>query len=262
MTVGEELKRPAPPSLRTLATSRRVNALFRAMSADLLLREQFVTDPAQILSEYVDGNRISPQKASVVNQLIYSVASDAEALRWLRGYVMAHRDTPVPRDRFMVDLGRAVTERKSVHVVLALLRFSLEREDIAAVVDGDLVPIVSDCGLFRDERESGTETSTGTQFGTQTSGTHMSTGAVISGTETSTGTQFGTETSGTHMSTGAVISGTETSTGTQFGTEVSGTQVSTVVSLFGGHYVPALEALVEYSVRLRDRGVLESVGNQ
>jgi hypothetical protein len=286
--VGEEHQRPAPPSLRTVGIGRRVDALFRAMSADLLLREQFVTDPAQILSEYVGGSRLSPQQASVVNQLIHSVASDREVLAWLRDYVAAHRDTPVSRDRFMVDLGRAVAQRKSTHVVLALLRFALEGEDLSAAVDEALVPIVNDCGLFADERSSGTETSTGTAFGTEKSGTHISTAPVVSGTETSTGTAFGTgqsgthistapvvsgtetstgtafgtEQSGTHMSTGAVISGTETSTGTQFGTQVSGTQVSTAVSLFAGHYVPALEALVEYSVRLRDRGVLESVGGQ
>ncbi|MFD9358998.1 hypothetical protein [Streptomyces sp. NPDC060031] len=210
MTVGEEHKRPAPPSLRTVGIGRRVHALFRAMSADPLLREQFVTDPAQILCEYVGGHRLSPQRASVVNQLVYSVASDPEALRWLRSYAMAHRDSPVSRDRFMADLGRAVAEKKSVHVVLALLRFSLEGEDFSAAVDESLVPIINDCGLFHDERASGTEMSTGTQFGT----------------------------------------------------EVSGTQVSTTLSVFAGHYVPALEALVEYSVRLRDRGVLESVGGQ
>ncbi|MGW6978362.1 hypothetical protein ACWGE1_02750 [Streptomyces sp. NPDC054932] len=230
------------------------------MSADLLLREQFVTDPAQLLSEYVGGSRLSPQQASVVNQLIHSVASDREALAWLRDYVVDHRDTPVSRDRFMVELGRAVAERKSVHVVLALLRFAVEGEDLSVAVDEALVPILNDCGLFGDELASGTETSTGTAFGTEKSGTHVSTGPVVSGTETSTGTAFGTEKSGTHVSTGPVVSGTETSTGTQFGTEVSGTQVSTVVSLFAGHYVPALEALVEYSVRLRDRGLLESVG--
>ncbi|MEV6582299.1 hypothetical protein AB0M92_29495 [Streptomyces sp. NPDC051582] len=232
------------------------------MSADLLLREQFVTDPAQILSEYVGGSRLSPQEASVFNQLIYSVASDAEVLAWLRGYVVERRDTPVSRDRFVVDLGRAVAERKSAHVVIALLRFALEGKDLSGAVDEALVQIVDDCGIFGGERASGTETSTGTAFGTEKSGTHISTGPLASGTETSTGTAFGTEKSGTHISTRPLASGTETSTGTQFGTQVSGTQVSSAVSLFDGHYVPALEALVEYSVRLRDRGVLESVGGQ
>ncbi|MFJ5779049.1 hypothetical protein, partial [Streptomyces sp. NPDC093094] len=225
--VGEENQRPAPPSLRTVGIGRRVDALFRAMSADLLLREQFVTDPAQILSEYVGGSRLSPQQASVVNQLIHSVASDTEVLAWLRDYVVEHRDTPVSRDRFMVDLGRAVAERKSVPAVLALLRFALEGEDLAAAVDEALVPIVNDCGLFGDERASGTEISTGTAFGTEQSGTHISTGPLVSGTETSTGTAFGTEQSGTHISTGPVVSGTETSTGTAFGTEQSGTHIST-----------------------------------
>ncbi|GAP52502.1 uncharacterized protein SAZU_7379, partial [Streptomyces azureus] len=164
-----------PTPLRTAAISRRVNALFRAMATDLLLREQFVTDPAQILSEYVDGQQISPQRSSALNQLIYAVAVDTDVLRWLRSYVLTNQETPVSRDRFMVEFGRAVTENRSLPVVLALLRFSLEKEDIAAV-DESLVYILNNCGMFHEEQLSGTEMSTGTQFGTETSGTHMSTG--------------------------------------------------------------------------------------
>ncbi|WP_201785097.1 hypothetical protein, partial [Streptomyces azureus] len=145
------------------------------MATDLLLREQFVTDPAQILSEYVDGQQISPQRSSALNQLIYAVAVDTDVLRWLRSYVLTNQETPVSRDRFMVEFGRAVTENRSLPVVLALLRFSLEKEDIAAV-DESLVYILNNCGMFHEEQLSGTEMSTGTQFGTETSGTHMSTG--------------------------------------------------------------------------------------
>ncbi|MFJ7157402.1 hypothetical protein ACIQUQ_20945 [Streptomyces sp. NPDC101118] len=231
MGVDADLDRTDP--LRTAAVARRVNALFRAMSTDFLLREQFVTDPAQILAEYVDGGRLPAPRASALNQLVYAVAASPEVLRWLRDYALAHRETPVPHTRFLTDFGRAVTERQAVQVVLALLRLSLEGEGLG-VADGSLVQIVNESGLFEDEPLSGTEMSTGTQFGTEQSGTHMSTG-------------------------GALVSGTEMSTGTQFGTEVSGTQVSTGPRLFSGQVVPVVDALTEYAGRLRDRGLLDSV---
>jgi len=44
-----------PSPIARAAVLRRFDALFRAMSQDFLLREQFVTDPAQIASEYVYG---------------------------------------------------------------------------------------------------------------------------------------------------------------------------------------------------------------
>jgi hypothetical protein len=39
---------PAYSELRKAATAKRVDALFHAMATDVLLREQFVTDPSQV----------------------------------------------------------------------------------------------------------------------------------------------------------------------------------------------------------------------
>ena len=38
--------------------SRRADALFKTLATDYLLREQFVTDPAQILSDYLFGQHL------------------------------------------------------------------------------------------------------------------------------------------------------------------------------------------------------------
>jgi hypothetical protein len=81
--------------------------------------------------------------------------------------------------------------------------------------------------------------STGTDFGTERSGTEMSTGRVFEGTEVSTGTDFGTERSGTEMSTGRVFEGTA------FGLLLSPT--AQVV----------LSALADHASTLRRRGALE-----
>ncbi|MFH8627912.1 hypothetical protein ACH4A8_39515, partial [Streptomyces vietnamensis] len=148
MGVNADLDRMDP--LRVAAVGRRVNALFRAMSTDLLLREQFVTDPAQILAEYVDGSRLSPQRASAVNQLLYAVAANTDVLLWLRNYVLTRLETPTSREQFMTDFGRAVTEKQATHVVLALLRLSMEKEAMP-MAPGSLVQIIHECGLFDGE---------------------------------------------------------------------------------------------------------------
>ena len=76
LVFAPEHKAPRRPMvLRAAAVSHRVDALFKAMSQDYLLREQFVTDPAQVLSDYVDRGQLPEQRASVSNQLAYSVTN-------------------------------------------------------------------------------------------------------------------------------------------------------------------------------------------
>src|SRR5262245_56518803 len=95
------------PLLQRAAITRRLNALFRAMASDYLLREQFVTDPAQILSEYVHGAGLSPATASVSNQLLYGLMANPKLRSWLTKYATDHHDEPPPRDKFLSDLGHA-----------------------------------------------------------------------------------------------------------------------------------------------------------
>jgi hypothetical protein len=295
--VVENKSQHAPQGMRRAAVARRFDALFKAMSTDILLREQFITDPAQILSEYVHGTSLPPQKASVTNQLVYSVLSNPKLLSWLRDYSIKHKGDPPSSQKFMGDFGRAAVESGGHHVVLALIRGAAEKESVFGF-DEDLVPIIFDIFNRGGIGSSGTEMSTGTSFGTEQSGTHMSTGGImVSGTEMSTGTSFGTEQSGTHMSTGGImVSGTEMSTGTSFGTEQSGTHMSTggiMVSgtemstgggtemstgtggtemstgarVFGGgidifpqgHFRVTLEALTQYAIQLRDSGALDTI---
>ena len=228
--VSDSKSQVEPLIQRRAAMARRVDALFRAMSTDYLLREQFVTDPTQIMSEYVNSARMPPQTASVGNQLLYAVMSNRGLLGWLRDYSIKHHGQPPSRHRFIRDFGRAVVEHGGHHVVLALVRSSVEQEGVF-VFDEAFLPVIF--GIFAQGVgrvfAAGTEMSTGTDFGTMRSGTEMSTGrTVAAGTEMSTGTDFGTMRSGTEMSTGRTVAeGTEMSTGTDFGTMRSGTEMST-----------------------------------
>jgi hypothetical protein len=228
------------PSLGGAALARRVDALFKAMATDFLLREQFITDPAQVLCEYTHGKNLSPQTASVTNQLLYAVMANRGLLGWLRGYALKHHQSPPPNQKFIGDFGRAVVQHRGQHVVLALLRSSTEPEGRIAF-DAAMLPVIFTIfargigGVFAE----GTEMSTGTDFGTERSGTEMSTGRAAEARR-------------------IFAAGTEMSTGTDFGTERSGTEVS--ARLFNSSYVAVtLEALAEYAMQLRETGVLDTI---
>jgi hypothetical protein len=198
------------------------------MSTDYLLREQFVTDPAQVVSEYLHGKTVSPERASATSQLIYSVMSNRALLVWLREYALSHRGRVPPRDRIAADFGRAVVQHGGYHVVLALMRASLQPGEVD-VLDDALLNVVFNGSIFADD--DGTGGAEGTGPGTGDPGDP--------GTEVSTGTDAGTD------------SGTQQSTGTS--TEKSG-------SFFGASYVLTLEALVGYANDLRASGALEVAG--
>jgi len=227
---------------RRAAITRRFDALFKAMSTDFLLREQFVTDPAQITSEYVYSTRMPPRRASIINQLLYSVFSNGSLLRFLRDYSISHRQHPPSRHEFIRDFVRAVVEHGGQHVVLALIRSSIENERV--LIDDALLHVIfGGAGIFGgDGTDTGTGTdSTGTDStgtGTDTTGTgtdSTGTGTDTTGTGTdTTGTGTGTDTTGTGTGTGTDTgtgtgTGTDTGTGTGTGTD-TGTGTGTDVT--------------------------------
>ena len=224
----------------SLRTSRRVDALFRALSTDYLLREQFVTDPAQILTEYVEGKGLPPDVAVLTNQLLYAVLSNPGLVRWVREYARIHAGQLPSNAAFVRDFSRAVAEHGDEQVIIALIRGARENRDLFAPQSELLRAIIGALaggpGVF-----SGTEMSPGGGTEVSPGGTEMSPGArfgggVFTGTEMSPG--GGTEVSpgGTEMSPGArfggVLTGTEKSPG--YGTERSGTDKSPGRRVGGG----------------------------
>jgi len=141
-----------PLALRRAAIARRLDALFKAMSTDFLLREQFVTDPAQITSEYVYSTRMPEHRASVINQLLYSVMSNGRLLRWFREYSIIHRDRAPSRFNFISDFGRAVIENGAQQVVFAVIRASLEKENVFDFDNALLHVIFGRAGIFGEGR--------------------------------------------------------------------------------------------------------------
>jgi hypothetical protein len=272
---------------------RRSDALFKAMASDFLLREQFVTDPTQVLSDYALSGRVSAEQADVSDQLVYAIMSSPELLGWLRTYSSRAKSVP-SREQLVRDVLKAAVDVNAHAVVIALARASHQRQDVVGEGSAfmsllDLI-IYGPGGIFAHTEMStghttGTEMSTGHVFVTEmstghTTGTEMSTGHVFvtemstghtTGTEMSTGHVFVTEmstghTTGTEMSTGHIFS-TEMSTGHGTGTEMStghttGTEKSTGHHLGSDIFRPgyqrvALAALVDYSTQLRRAGALD-----
>jgi hypothetical protein len=226
-----------------LVDKRRFDALFRALGSDYLLREQFVTDPAQILTEYVRGRRLEQDQADAANQFVFATVSNPAMLQWLSSYGGAGRG--VSDEQFAADLARALAKHGDEQVQLAVLRAAGEPDDlftIQATVLRGLIAALASAGrpVFGTEVSSpgteisspGTEISSpGTEIslpGTEISspGTEMSPGQVFAGTEMSSpGTEISPG-SGTEMSPGQVFAGTEMSSP---GTEISpgsGTEMS------------------------------------
>ncbi len=251
--------------------ARRTGALFKALSSDFLLREQFVTDPSQVLGEFVLGERPSAEAGDVANQLVYAVMSNPGLRDWMGAYARQQNGATPPRDDFAHSFAKAVARHGDDLTVLALIRGATGENDHFALQADLLRSFVGLIGAGRvsaSTNDSGGGPGPGTNpspgpGGTQHSlpgGIFTNPGSIFHGTEMSPG--GGTEQSGTHMSPGAIFSGTEMSPGG--GTEQSGTHMSPGALGSGwqlsAHLQVSFAALVQYSNLLRARGALNRSG--
>ena len=157
-----------PLTIQRAAVVRRVDALFRAMSSDFLLREQFVTDPAQILSEYVYSRKLPPDDTAPINHLIYSVMANRGLVNWLRDRAFQPRSQMQSGRGFLADFSRAVVRHGNHNVVQALVRNPGVGAAAMAFDGGLLSEILRTVLGFED----GTDRSPGGE-GTKQSGTHV-----------------------------------------------------------------------------------------
>lgn len=217
------------PATSRLALQRRLDALFRALASDFLLREQFVTDPSQVTAEYVLGKRIAPENAAALNHLIYSVLASQRMIQWCRRYAIAQTSADkITHRQFMRDFSHAVAHSGAAHVVeglttLAMSPTAMRLEDAWLQVvfgpwmggddgTGDTGTDSTDITGSTDSTDSTDITSiTGTDI-TGTTGTDVTTGTGITGTDI-TGTDI-TGTNGTDITAGTGITGITFITGT------------------------------------------------
>lgn len=106
----------------------RVNALFKAMSTDYLLREQFATDPAQVLSSYVHGTYLTQAATDTTNQLLFAVLSCTPLRCWMGAVAGRFDPARLSRHSFAVEFANAVAASNDDLVTLALIRCASDKE--------------------------------------------------------------------------------------------------------------------------------------
>ena len=233
------------PPIVQMKERRRGEALFRTMGGDFLLREQFITAPSQLLAEYLGGEKVTEDAAGASDQLVYAVFSDEALLRSLREKLTRDPGLAEDQESLSATLAAAIAETGARHAVTALMRASVERQDVLARTSA-LSLLLKNIGGIGSIAH--TEMSTG-----HSTGTEMSTGHLVAQTEMSTGHSTGTE-----MSTGHFAAHTEMSTGHSTGTEMStGHAFGDIFAQ--GPLRATLIALADYSLALRRRGALDSV---
>jgi hypothetical protein len=223
-------------SRKQLALQRRLDALFRALASDFLLREQFITDPAQIASEYINGKRIAPEESAAMNYLIYSCLANNYLISWLRDYAMRSDGKAITQQSFVREFSIAVVEQRAHHVVSALAHFALHDTSRIQLDDNWLQVIF---GRWHRFGEDGTDDATDST-GTDDTGTDSTDSTDSTGTDDatdSTGTDDATDSTGTDT-TGTDSTGTD-DTGTDItGTDSTGTdQNSTLTAVTWKTYI-------------------------
>ncbi len=246
-------------TLSSAATVRRVDALFNAMSADYLLREQFVTDPAQIVSEYVLGRKLPAEETLSLNHLIYLVMSNEGLVSWFLDRALRY-DRGGQQADFLDAFSGAVLEHGDATLLATLLRSAAANGQIVKLDDR----LISEALRTLLTVADGTEHSPG-GTGTQQSGTHVTehstgggttrgwissladgvrAGLILSDATEHSPSGTGTQQSGTHV--------TEHSTGG------GGTRGWLERGFFGGRLATvSLEALTLHATSLQRLGLLQ-----
>jgi hypothetical protein len=219
-----------------VALVRRLESLFKAMSTDFLLREQFVTDPAQILHEYLHGTRLPPAKAAINNQLLYSVMSNPHLLRWIRGYVLWHRANPASPSRPMQEFARAVAQHGGYHVVLAMMRSSITEQPFVNV--DSVFRVILRSSIFSDATHPIFDDST--NIDPTTPGTNID--------PTTPGTNIDPTTPGTNIDP------------TTPGTNIDPTTPGNRTNFFGAYFFSVtFESLAQYATHLSKIGAIDEI---
>lgn len=216
---------------KQLALQRRLDALFRALASDFLLREQFITDPAQIASEYINGKRIAPDQAAAMNYLIYSCLANNYLISWLRDYAMrSDGQEPITQQRFVRDFSAAVVEQRAPHVVSALAHFALHDTARIQLDDNWLQVIFGRWHHFGEEETDDATDSTGTDSTDSTDATDSTDSTDSTGTDATDST--GTDSTGTDA-TGTDTTGTDNTGTDTTGTDATGTDATDATDATG-----------------------------
>jgi hypothetical protein len=171
-------------SLKDARFAHRTEALFRALSSDFLLREQFVSDPARTFAEYVLDERVGEDLAETANHLLYAVVSSQRLAQWLISSARQGKGKVPSRHAFATSLAQAVAKSGDDAAVLALIHAAASTNDHFSLQADLLRAIAVALGGHRGGGSSGTESTPGPGPGTDQTpgpspGTEVSPGRTI-----------------------------------------------------------------------------------
>ena len=156
-------------SLKDARFAHRTEALFRSLSSDFLLREQFVSDPARTFAEYVLDERVGEDLAETANHLLYAVVSSQRLAHWLISYARQLKRKVPPRHVLATSLAQAVARSGDEVAVLALIHAAASESDHFSLQADLLRAIAVALGGYRGHGSSGTEFTPGPGPGTEVS---------------------------------------------------------------------------------------------
>ncbi|MGW2838872.1 hypothetical protein ACWCWD_13855 [Streptomyces sp. NPDC001493] len=117
------------------AAVRRIDALFQTMETDFLLREQFITGPTQILTEYLGNPSVTPEQTALTDRLVYAVFASPKLLGWFQEYVHRHADEVPTQGQFLTAFCEATVAHDGQDVVAALLEGCAAETGLAGLTD-------------------------------------------------------------------------------------------------------------------------------
>ena len=276
-----------PLILRHESITGKVEALFAAMAKAPDLQRQFVKDPAQVIHLQVTGKRLPPQRASVSNQLLYSILSNAKLLKWVRDYAEERRGKPPTRHEFITDFSRAVIKHSDDdHVVIALIRAAAAEQSALGlgsdqaffitsspfIASGYIVRTDEKTGLAQDQRNISSFPQNTQQSVPATQLTNTNSGSSMTATGTGSDTSSDVSSSASSDVSADSSSDAESDVGSDTGSD-TGSETGTGTSseglgfgnlgIFGSQYVrTTVEALVAYAIQLRENGALNVTANE
>jgi hypothetical protein len=250
-----------PTKIDHLAATRRLEALFKAMAADFLLREQFVTDPAQIMAEYILCDSLPRATADLANRFLYSVLANHKLRHWFGTFAADHAGSAVTRKAFLLEFGHAVARHGDEPIIFALMQSSMERDRPTGfrAFEWLIVSLASVVGIA--ERARGSVVASSPTGGSPTGGSPTGgspTGGSPTGGSPTGGSPTGGSPTGGSPTGGSPTGGSPTGGSPTGGSPTGGSPTggSVIFSHLPDYVLVALNELVGYAEELREAGAL------
>lgn len=103
-------KKPEPLVLKKGDLRKNTAALFEKLESDEKLRDRFIQNPVQMLSERVFKQKVPRQTVSESNRFLFSILANERFLDWLAKWKAENRDRKLEKNEFNRAIAGALIE--------------------------------------------------------------------------------------------------------------------------------------------------------